>query len=100
MRISDWSSDVCSSDRAESQIVYANPAAENLLENSSKRLVGQCLRDLFINNEELVSVFTQALQHQFADQRLDLTLEIGRASCRERVCQLVVISVDTVSLNK
>lgn len=64
---------------AEGQIVYANPAAENLLENSSKLLVGQCLRDLFINNEELMSVFTQALQHQFADQRLDLTLErIGR----------------------
>ncbi len=64
---------------AESQIVYANPAAENLLQNSSKLLVGQCLQDLFINHEELMSVFTQAIQHQFSDQRLDLTLErMGR----------------------
>ena len=60
---------------ADGRIVYSNPAAENLLESSSKTLVGQTLGDLFINNEELSHVFSQALEHQFADKRLDLTLE-------------------------
>lgn len=66
---------------AEGHIAYSNPAAENLLENSSKALIGQTLKDLFINNEELEHVFQQALEHQFADKRLDLTLErSGRES--------------------
>jgi two-component system nitrogen regulation sensor histidine kinase GlnL len=63
----------------EGRIFYANPAAENLLESSSKALVNHKLTELFLNSEELHEVFQQAVEHQFADKRLDLTLErIGR----------------------
>src|SRR3546814_12327274 len=34
------------------------------------------------------------------DATLDAAVEIGRASCRERVCQYVYISVGAESLNK
>lgn len=64
---------------AEGRISYANPAAENLLESSSKSLVNHKLTELFLNNEDLEEVFQQALEHQFADKRQDLTLErVGR----------------------
>lgn len=64
---------------ADGCIAYANPAAENLLESSSKVLVGHKLTELFINDHELEDVFQQAVEHQFADKRQDLTLErIGR----------------------
>lgn len=64
---------------ADACIAYANPAAENLLESSSKVLVGHKLTELFINDHELEDVFQQAVEHQFADKRQDLTLErIGR----------------------
>ncbi|MDY7579661.1 nitrogen regulation protein NR(II) [Herbaspirillum sp. RTI4] len=56
-------------------IVYANAAAENLLESSLKVLSHQKLSDLFLNGDELLLLFEQAVQHQFADKRLDLALE-------------------------
>ncbi len=56
-------------------ITYANAAAENLLESSIKALIGQKLISLFLNADELEAVFQQALEHQFADKRQDLTLE-------------------------
>lgn len=56
-------------------IVYANAAAENLLDSSAKALSNQKLTDLFLNCEELLTVFHQAVAHQFADKRQDLTLE-------------------------
>jgi len=59
----------------EGRIAYANPAAENMLGSSSKTLVSHTLNDLFLNTEELDVVFLEALQHQFADKRLDLMLE-------------------------
>jgi two-component system nitrogen regulation sensor histidine kinase GlnL len=63
----------------DGRISYANPAAENLLESSSKVLLNQKLIELFINGYELEEVFHQAIAHQFADKRQDLTLErIGR----------------------
>ncbi|MEO7031017.1 MAG: nitrogen regulation protein NR(II) [Herbaspirillum sp.] len=56
------------------RIAYVNSAAENLLAGSSKALLGQALSDLFINGESLAVGCRQALAHQFADQREDLTL--------------------------
>lgn len=64
---------------AEGRISYVNPAAENLLESSSKALVNYKLTELFLNGYELAEVFQQAIEHQFADKRQDLTLErMGR----------------------
>jgi two-component system nitrogen regulation sensor histidine kinase GlnL len=56
-------------------IMYANAAAESLLGSSFKALTHQKLSDLFLNGEELLAVFEQAVAHQFADKRQDLTLE-------------------------
>src|SRR3546814_4499934 len=70
MRISDWSSDVCSSD-------LQGPA------------VGRCLTQA-LGPEEAVH-FLEILVELLADAAVDAAhdLEIGRASCRERVCQYV-----------
>ena len=59
----------------EGRITYVNAAAENLLESSFKALANQKFDSLFLNGEQLVDVFRQAVQHQFADKRQDLTLE-------------------------
>lgn len=55
--------------------MYANAAAENLLDSSFKSLTHQKLTDLFLNGDELLAVFHQAVAHQFADKRQDLALE-------------------------
>ncbi|MFZ6648205.1 nitrogen regulation protein NR(II) [Undibacterium sp. TJN25] len=60
---------------ADGSIIFANAAAENLLDSSFKSLTHQKLADLFLNGEELLAVFHQAVQHQFADKRQDLALE-------------------------
>ncbi len=59
----------------EGRITYANPAAEHLFESSSKALSSHKLTEIFLNGEDLVAVFKQAVEHQFADKRQDLTLE-------------------------
>ena len=76
----------------DGRISYANPAAENLLESSSKTLVNHKLTDLFLNYEELEEVFQQALEHQFADKRLELTLE--RAGREPLLVHTVVTALD------
>lgn len=59
----------------EGNITYVNTAAENLLESSFKALINQKLTALFLNGDALTAVFNQAVAHQFADKRQDLTLE-------------------------
>ncbi len=60
---------------AAGAIIYANAAAENLLESSIKALLRQKLTDLFLNADGLAAVCKQAIAHQFADKRQDLVLE-------------------------
>jgi two-component system nitrogen regulation sensor histidine kinase GlnL len=60
---------------ADGFIRYANAAAENLLETSLKAMSRQRLATLFANADELVNLCAQALAHQYADLRQDLTLE-------------------------
>ena len=60
---------------AEERILYVNPAAENLLETSSKMLLNHTLHELFLINEELDDMFRDALAHVFANKRQELTLE-------------------------
>jgi len=70
----------------EGRITYVNAAAENLLEISSRNLLNHRLNEVFHNGKELVQVFRQALEHQFADKRFDLTLErIGREALQVHV---------------
>jgi two-component system nitrogen regulation sensor histidine kinase GlnL len=60
---------------AEGCIIYANPAAENLLESSARQLHHQHLTALFSNGEKLQQMFDQAVAHVFDDKRQDLALE-------------------------
>src|SRR3546814_7198253 len=79
MRISDWSSDVCSSDLARGAEVLA------VLDGALHQPVGGVLDALRgLRGEDLPQVAAGGL-----DVRQDALAEIGRASCRERVCQYV-----------
>src|SRR3546814_3600957 len=74
MRISDWSSDVCSSDLSvflDAPVVVDDPSADTAWrpQNFEGDLKGpMSLREALVHSRNL---------------------EIGRASCRERVCQYV-----------
>src|SRR3546814_13812140 len=86
MRISDWSSDVCSSDRRSHRLVQHHAAHPRRPHQhaaiDAPRLGG-------------VEIDQPGRAENFA-----LGFEIGRASCRESVCQYVQISVVAVSLKK
>src|SRR3546814_9938451 len=73
MRISDWSSDVCSSDLiAFEPVIGGDPCAHDTpMRDRVRRIRNGAARDRCVENERL-------------DRR-----KIGRASCRERVCQYV-----------
>src|SRR3546814_11432371 len=96
MRISDWSSDVCSSDLAKLDVRY-------VIAGHSER------RQLFGATDELVNQKVRAIvQHEMtpilccgetlAEREAGTTQETGRASCRGRVCKYASISVGAVSL--
>src|SRR3546814_11808737 len=97
MRISDWSSDVCSSDlrpvrgegcyligeRGERYLDFASGIAVNLLGHGHPRLV-KAIADQAATLMHTSNLYGMPLGEKFAPR-----LEIGRASCRERVCQYV-----------
>src|SRR3546814_17830341 len=107
MRISDWSSDVCSSDlrvvEHPAQRVACGPLAHPG-EQPVVAHVGQAL--LEVGHAAQVH---GGVEHAF-DRTVDVFLvarrvggllaqePIGRASCRERVCPSVSVSVVTLSL--
>src|SRR3546814_8188115 len=85
MRISDWSSDVCSSDLvkpcyAVDKTVDLSHAGVALFQMSFQDLV-DILRDL--RNQLIVLILRKD------NQDIRGLGKIGRASCRERVCQYV-----------
>src|SRR3546814_3862971 len=77
MRISDWSSDVCSSDLL---------AAIDLGSNTFRLSIGRVVQRA--GNAQIYSVDRLRESVRVAEG-LDDQKEIGRASCRERVCQYV-----------
>src|SRR3546814_5722531 len=99
MRISDWSSDVCSSDLLAGDSDQA--LGEALDPQLAAAIDAGLIRDVVIaKNERESDDFWRlrdsiseaeraegpALQH---DISVPIDLKIGRASCRERVCQYV-----------
>src|SRR3546814_3441386 len=97
MRISDWSSDVCSSDLAMATIAtggfstedmsigfYQSPAMEWII--TVFMVLGGCTFVLFARS---VQGDIRALVGDSQTRWYVIYLEIGRASCRERVCQYV-----------
>src|SRR3546814_1641439 len=97
MRISDWSSDVCSSDlagvvqvgldqrTAVVQLIEVG-CAEHLGDGATYQQVGNRApldRDLLVGGRAGGAVVGRA------DAKIEIQREIGRASCMERVCQYV-----------
>src|SRR3546814_11356255 len=109
MRISDWSSDVCSSDlsrqcdrgHGRTEPDRRRSAGRGIAVPAARQLAGGHHRgarhSLLVlddgDGDERVSRPRQSDEPWFAGQ-------IGRASCRESVCQYVSISVVAVSLKK
>src|SRR3546814_18990887 len=96
MRISDWSSDVCSSD-LPGQLAHAKakaPAyAEMLAEVDPDAVTSRAaLAQLPVTRK------SDLMQRQSPAAPFGGFAQIGRASCRERVCQYVEISVGGVAL--
>src|SRR3546814_20305188 len=94
MRISDWSSDVCSSDLFER--VLANTCAGQ--PGRRKGIAWILVHPGVANAIRTWNTVTAALGGAEVVKVVDR--EIGRASGRERVCQYVSISVGAVSLKK
>src|SRR3546814_12266413 len=97
MRISDWSSDVCSSDLL--RLAYDVVLIETVG-------VGQSETDVAWVADTVVFCVQpgsgDSLQFMKAGimEIPELAVEIGRASCRESVCRSVSISLVAVSLKK
>src|SRR3546814_12805296 len=114
MRISDWSSDVCSSDLILSigvshGVQYVNAWRYEVAVNGldSREASIATFRQLFIPGT--VAILTDVIGFAtLAFIKIDIVramalnaaMEIGRASCRERVCQYKYISVGGESLEK
>src|SRR3546814_12998411 len=93
MRISDWSSDVCSSDLALRPCAGEDSNAKQHAQQQPGKVIGGLRHG---DGAVALAAFGTA-----AEEGLDLLQhEIGRASGRERVCQYVKLSVVAVSLKK
>src|SRR3546814_11645140 len=125
MRISDWSSDVCSSDLAAIELVIADHGRVDMVyQTMSEANLRQVLALPFTSvgsdaeamapegaflrdrpHPRAYGAFARVLGHYVREAKL-LTLpeagrrKIGRASCRERVCRYVSISVGAVYVKK
>src|SRR3546814_18323171 len=105
MRISDWSSDVCSSDLVREATSFVEGPAIPPQAGSSKRHCNRCEQlerrvqggDLEYDQEEAdaildrpnVTIVANAFSHLDGHVIHRVGTEIGRASCREGVCQYV-----------
>src|SRR3546814_9052399 len=85
MRISDWSSDVCSSDLTAVQHLVGH--VEGVGEGGL--LVRYPEQVLVRDDDQCVDVLLQLLDAGLGDAHAVQAFEIGRASCRESVCQSV-----------
>src|SRR3546814_14038983 len=111
MRISDWSSDVCSSDLIRRLTWHGN----NKMERMNLPTAAQggfnyadsavMFRRLTNGSFELIvtpweSDLARSWRQASAQRQTLFCLEIGRASCRERVCPYVSVSVVAGSFKK
>src|SRR3546814_12309831 len=108
MRISDWSSDVCSSDlqeligqaadlrrhggREEQRLADLRQQADNALDVGHEAHVEHAVglvdhQDLHVGEQDLAALEEVDESTRRGDQHVDAALQIGRASCRESVCQ-------------
>src|SRR3546814_16381879 len=102
MRISDWSSDVCSSDLRVA-VGQAAPEEQHGADSGGDGEVADGLvAEPVIAGAFLDDVFETAEKqaHRGKAEEVKALEQNGRASCRERECQYVEISVVAVSLKK
>src|SRR3546814_4370312 len=85
MRISDWSSDVCSSDLTAEGLIGLHIAADA---KQGAVVEVNCETDFVARNDDFINFVNQVAQLVATSNPADVA-EIGRASCRERVCQYV-----------
>src|SRR3546814_8294233 len=98
MRISDWSSDVCSSDlRLElaANVKGGVPMATPVFDGAREADVSEMLELAGLDSSGQVELYDGRTGEQF-DRKVTVGYiymlklhQIGRASCRERVCQYV-----------
>src|SRR3546814_11420358 len=122
MRISDWSSDVCSSDlncfrrqigdhgRADALSRFHQPVPVpaalhgrpplSAVRNLKRARPGGVIRRAFLLEGAICPVRRRRADISNYPSSSGLAAQIGRASCRERVCQYVEISVVAVALKK
>src|SRR3546814_12993538 len=98
MRISDWSSDVCSSDLHLGRRLVERGAVDDRIGGGF--VLHQPIVDAVLVRQRRGLVPAGGLRKGFARAESMPGTEIGRASCRERVCQYVYILVVAVSLKK
>src|SRR3546814_17783474 len=107
MRISDWSSDVCSSDLVSARLLLRSSAitavsATRPCQPSSTKsgadvtLKARITEDMKTAMRAKDSARLGTIRLLLAGIKQREVDEIGRASCRERVCQYVEISVVAV----
>src|SRR3546814_2339439 len=97
MRISDWSSDVCSSDLYNSKkelgivtmlrVPFSSRTFPRPLRCNDLILMSRHVRSIVMTAE--IKIYNAAELGTPLGAYSHITREIGRASCRERVCQYV-----------
>src|SRR3546814_15404965 len=98
MRISDWSSDVCSSDLTIDSNLSVAATDRNVPHPVLAEAIGAFSYDVDFQREIQKGDAFEFLYEIFVDEEgavvrtgdlLFAAMKIGRASCRERVCQYV-----------
>src|SRR3546814_14702956 len=95
MRIRDWSSHVCSSDL----LYYLVQCARRLKQEDAMLRHARAARDPYPESEWTMQAHRWAGNYSLLENNSKL-FQLGRASCRERECQYVYISVVAGSLKK
>src|SRR3546814_17690484 len=100
MRISDWSSDVCSSDLVRRNVsIRRQTRKESLgLSTPKQRWVPLAVKNDKAFNPMPVRLLGSAAVMQGPNPKPKV--KIGRAACRERVCQYETLSGGGVTLKK
>src|SRR3546814_20473619 len=106
MRISDWSSDVCSSDLVSMSFGKAIAPHLPYLRRYGRAISGSQRGDVLVGCAHVGRAFhlhygtSRVVRQLIVGVESDVRGQIGRASCRERVGQYVLISVVAVVLKK
>src|SRR3546814_1004699 len=101
MRISDWSSDVCSSDLppGPAGLAHVREFLQSVGGAGARHRAGDWLAESADRDTSGRSECGASARSR-RDRETTIAVKIGSASCRDRVCQYVLISVFAVSLKK